>query len=758
MAVAYVGVLLMADDPLPESEVIRDQDGDTDRKPKRNTAADHKWHETRMRWFDAQATPQTEVRSNALISRRFIHVPGAMWEGSELGEQFENVPKPEVDMITEAYEKVETDHRENRVMVEFLPDTDGDEETADTLNGSFRADTVHFGSDEAFDNAFQEAAQGGMGAWRLTTDYANPDDPDDETQRVNPGMMIPEADQRVFFGPSNRYDKADAPWVCVLTPYMRGDAEDRWPESIPAWPMLAKLHWDWDWYQPDLVWVAEWYEKEEVQDNRLIYTQEQSGEEQRFFESELSSDAKSELRKTGWTYRSRKAKRQRVFKKLLSGDCVLQDCGYIAGPNLPVVPVYGKRAIVNSVETFRGMVLKKMDAQRILNSAWSQVIEANSTSPQDTPILLDEQIDPVIAEEWASRNLDRKAYLRLKALRDEEGRLIASGQIGTLPAAQIKESTMLMLQAAQAVLGADSENVDEVKSNVSEDAMDLAASRRDARGAIYDDNFKLSMRRCGEVYLGMAREVYADQGRKLETRSVDGAIGEAELMAGSFTKGGVYSTVNDFTRGSYKVTADVQEATATKRQKTVRQDMAIAQVASGIQTPEAAKIASGALIHAIFNQDGENMAEWHDFARQLGLSAGLFKPTPEEQKEIEAAQQQKGQQPDPQMIALAAATQESQSKAKLNDATAADKQASAMLKTAQATAVGGPEKAPEVPSGLDAASNVVDMQERQASARLKEAQAAKISHEIGDQRIKTGHQIEMERRAADREDRNAAAE
>jgi len=33
-------------------------------------------------------------------------------------------------------------------------------------------------------------------AWRITTDYAFPDDPDAEEQRINPGLTIVDADHR----------------------------------------------------------------------------------------------------------------------------------------------------------------------------------------------------------------------------------------------------------------------------------------------------------------------------------------------------------------------------------------------------------------------------------------------------------------------------------------------------------------------------------------------------------------------------------
>ncbi|MCL5460398.1 hypothetical protein M3M33_17300, partial [Loigolactobacillus coryniformis] len=52
--------------------------------------------------------------------------------------------------------------------------------------------------------------------------------------------------------------------------------------------------------------------------------------------------------------RQKKVKRKRVHKYILSGGKVLEDCGYIAGRNIPIVPVYGKRWFVDNVERCMG--------------------------------------------------------------------------------------------------------------------------------------------------------------------------------------------------------------------------------------------------------------------------------------------------------------------------------------------------------------------------------------------------------------------
>ena len=51
----------------------------------------------------------------------------------------------------------------------------------------------------------------------------------------------------------------------------------------------------------------------------------------------------------------------------MSGSKVLEDCGYIAGPNIPIAPMYGKRWFISGIERFMGHVRLAKDVQRLAN-------------------------------------------------------------------------------------------------------------------------------------------------------------------------------------------------------------------------------------------------------------------------------------------------------------------------------------------------------------------------------------------------------
>jgi hypothetical protein len=171
---------------------------------------------------------------------------------------------------------------------------------------------------------------------------------------------------------------------------------------------------------------------------------------------------------------------------------------------------------------------------------------------------------------------------------------------------------------------------------------------------------------------------------------------------------------NDFTRGHYKVIVDVTEATATRRDKTVRSSLHVAGVAGQLGNND---LANAALITAVANMDGEGMTDLQKFGRRQAVQMGLAEPTDDEKAQLAQAQQEMAGRPDPQAALIAA-------KAKEAEASAIEKTASAGLKTAQAEAVGGPDAAPSPPDGLEQVHKVAQVAKTVAETHKLETDTA----------------------------------
>lgn len=608
-------------------------------------------HKRALADFDRAVLPQIPVREQALEARRFASIPGAQWDGA-WGEQFDNSIKMQVDKIGRGLRKLRNDYRQNRIVPDFRPSGgQSDNDTADTLDGLHRADSNYFKSQQARDNAFEEACTGGFGAYRLTNEWADPLDKDSDEQRVNPGLIIVDADQCVFFDPDSKlYDKSDAKYAFVLTGTSpEAFAEEYGEDKHSSWPDgVERQDYAYDWFRPDTIIVAEYYRVEETTERVLIFTLEATGEEQRHWQKEIDASDIEDMKAQGWEMRSRTAKRRRCRKYVLSGQEVLRDQGFIAGGNIPIAPMYGNRFYIDGVEWFTGFVQSKMDAQRLYNSNVSKLAETNALAPREIPIFAAEQMPPNLAAQWARQNIDRHAFALVNPLIDPvTGQIISAGPIGKVEPPQLQPVAAALLEISNRDLTEDDQEVDQVVANTSADAMDMAAQRVDAKSGVYLDNMRQTVQREGELYRDMACEVYVEPGRVVETMTEDGDDGSATLFEEYRADDGNLKVRNDFANGRYKVIADVTEATTTRRDRTVKQMLHLASVAIQAQDVEGAQAAAGV---ASLNMDGEGLADYLAWQRQRGIQGGWVKPNEDEQRQMEQAAQEAQQKPDPTML------------------------------------------------------------------------------------------------------------
>lgn len=605
--------------------------------------------------FNEITSAVRDERMLSLEDRRFVFVAGAQWEG-DWGAQFENGLRVEINKVARGHDKIISDYRANRFVVNFRPcDDKSDDDTADLLNGLMWADMHRSKGHQALDNAFGEGASGGFGAWRLTNELEDEFDFDNDHQRIGI-YQIPDADQRVFFDlDAKLYDKSDARYAYVLhSMTVRAFKAEYGADRIATWPENRSRSNIFDWFRPNVVYVAEYYEVEEVRENLKVFRSAIVGEDQRYWESDLTEEMEQSLRVEGFRLvQQRKIKRRRVHKWILSGCEVLEDKGYIAGEHIPIIPVYGKRVFIDNVERFKGHVRDAKDPARVYNAQVSKLAEIASLSPREVPIFAPEQVDG-LQSHWANMNIERHPYALAHPLYDAEtGSIIQNGPIGKIESPQVPPVLGALIQQTGADI-AEITNADdgamEIKSNVSGEAMDIAASRIDQKSFIYMDNFRQSMQRFGEVYYSMAKEVYCEEGREVTVMDEESEQSTAQLSE-QYTdpKTQVSRKRYDLSVGKYNVFADVTEATATRRDKTVRTMTNLAQVAGAFGDTDTAQ---AALLTAIMNMDGEGVDDFKTYARKRAVDMGLVEPTEQEQQEAAAAQEQAG--PDPQAVVMEA--------------------------------------------------------------------------------------------------------
>ena len=638
-------------------------------------------HKEALKEFDDIQAAQREERRQCYEDRRFYSIAGAQWEGP-LGEQFENKPRFEFNRVHLAVIRVVNEYRANRITVDFQPkDGSTDDEFADHCDGMLRADEKKCSANEAYDNAFEEAASGGIGAWRLRACYEDDDDDENDKQTIAFDPIF-DADVSVFYDlGAKRQDKADAKRCYVLSPIPRSEYEDEWDDSPSSWPRDVYSP-EYDWATPDVVWVCELYRIEEKKET-LIWFRGLAGDEVKHAQSELDDDPSilEELTATGYTEsRRKKVERKQCRKYLMSGGKILEDCGLVPGGMIPVVVTYGKRWVVNGIERCMGHVRLAKDAQRLTNSLMSWLADMAGRFDTEKPIFTPEQINGH-AVMWSKDAIERYPYLLVNSLRDANGDPIpgSAQAIGYTKAPNLPPAMAALTQIAgeslQDLLG-NQQAGEEVHANMSGKAVELIQNRLDMQVFIYMDNFAKAMKRSGEVWLAMKKAITTEAERKVKTLGPNGETSAIVLNKPSYDQAtGMDYVENDMASANYEPDVEVGPSSSSKRAATVRALTGMMQLAAD---PETQQVLSGL---AMLNMEGEGISEARDYYRAKMVRMGVVKPTEEERQQLIAEQQ--NQQPDPQSQYLMAAAEQAAADAVNKRAKTVETIASAELKRAQ---------------------------------------------------------------------------
>ena len=616
-------------------------------------------HTEALALFDNVQSALRDERLQCLQDRRFYSLAGSQWEGP-LWDQYENKPKFEVNKIMLAVIRVVNEYRNNRITVDFVS-KDGveNDKLAEVCDGLYRADEQASVADEAYDNAFEEAVGGGIGAWRLRTVYEDDEDPEDDRQRIRFEPIF-DADSSVFFDlGAKRQDKSDAKWCFVVTSMTRQAYKDTWGDDPTDWPKIIHQY-EFDWCTPDVVYVAEYFKVEEKTETIRIF-QNIAGEEERYTQADFANDETLEetLLAIGTVeIRQKRVKRRKVRKYVMSGGKVLEDAGYIAGKCIPIVVVYGKRWFVDNVERCMGHVRLAKDAQRLKNMQLSKLGEISALSSVEKPILLPEQIAGHQVM-WAEDNLKDYPYLLINPVTDQNGNQAISGPVAYTRSAAIPPAMAALLQITESdmqdILGNPS-GADKMVSNISGKAVEMIQARVDGQAFIYMSNFAKGMKRCGEIWLSMARDIYTEDRRKMKTIAATGEAGMVELMQPTIDQEtGAMVMANDMTSATFDVISDVGPSSSSKRQGTVRALTGMLQIT---QDPETAQVLTAM---AMMNMEGEGISDANSYFRKKLLRMGVVKPTDAEAEELMAEMQGKPQ--DPNALYLQAAAEEATAKA-----------------------------------------------------------------------------------------------
>lgn len=619
-----------------------------------------KKHERVMLRFDRAYSPQQDVREKCIEATRFARVPGGQWEGAtaagtKLDDRFEKYPKFEINKISTELNRIISEYRNNRITVKFRPgDREASEELANKLNGLFRADYEETDGGEACDNAFDDGATGGFGCFRLASTFVNEYDPLDERQRIT-FEPVYDPSRSVWFDPdAKKYDKSDALWAFCMYSMSPEKYEAEYGKTPPTSLDVTSISaWEYDWFEPEVIYIAKYYEVRKESVDVISYKQPLTGEIATY-DSDQIEDIQDELAAAGFEEVARRSvKRKRIYVSVVDGENFLEKPRRIPGEHIPLIPVYGKRWFIDDIERVEGHIAKAMDPQRLYNLQVSMLADTASQDPGSIPIVDMEQVRG-LEKHWENRDSKRPAFLPLRSVKNKAGDIVAAATpAGYTQPAVLNQALAALLQQTSAdiqeVTGS-SQAMQQMPSNVSQGTVNDLMNRSDMASFIYLDNMAKSLKRAGEIWLSMAREIYGSD-REVRVVNEDGSDDIALMNAAVVDEEtGRTVALNDLSTGRYDVTVDVGPSYTSRRDATVS---VLTNVLSSMLPGDPMRPAIQGVI--LDNIDGEGMDDIKEFNRNQLLTSGVAKPrNQKEQAMVQQSQQAQQQQPSPEMIAAMA--------------------------------------------------------------------------------------------------------
>lgn len=574
----------------------------------------------------------------------FLEEEDGMWS-QYAREQRSERPRLSVDLISPGIDQATGDQREMSVEAKVIPLSGATKGLADIYSGLLRSINNDCDFQDIKDAAYDEQLKCGYGGWRVLTKECQ----DDPWKQKIYSQWIPSAHSSLFFDPAAEdYDRSDADWGFVITTttekwfkkeYPKHDAPGFFSRMFNTLNATVRL-----WYPLERVQVGEFWYKDKKKKTMARLS------DGRVIDLEAEEAVLDELQAKGvYVVEEKDIESYDVKTVKLTGLDFLDDWSDWAGKYIPLVPVYGKTAIIEGKKYYRGITRKAKDANRMVNYAYSTMSETIARTPKDPYWFTHEQRAGHEAT-WARFNVDNDPFMPYNNV-DGSGPPTRTG------APSVPQALLTVLSNSmdfvRATMGINDASLGGFDKRISEEAI-MSQQRAGDRGVfIYPSNLIKSLRHHARIQIDLIQKIY-DTERIEKILKEDGTTEDITLNLAKYNEinepivdeqTGEQVIVNDTSKGEYGIEIISGPASTTRRMETVNQLMAL--INGNTRTGELLSI--GALDILIDNMDINMSEELKKRARKYMIQQGVVEPTEEEKEEFKLNEEPP---PDPMQEAL----------------------------------------------------------------------------------------------------------
>lgn len=472
------------------------------------------------------------------------------------------------------------DARQNKQAINIKP-TGGDAtyESAQIYQGLIRHIEYQSSAQNVYTTATRTQVEGGIGYWRVVTDYISDDSFDQEIfiRRIKNPLSV-------YLDPNcNEADRSDAEYGFVFDKMPIDEAEKKWPELKDHFPKtaLGAANED-DWVDQDDCRVAEYFRRISEPDemvavdldgkrviehlSKLAASEEFQGMKPKFIRQKLAE--------AGAQFRKVVNKRVEWYK--IAGDTIVERQVDYPGKYIPIVMLIGEETTIDGEMDRKGHTRALIDPQRNLNY-WTSEGAAQVALQTKVPFVGPARAFEGHEEDWKNANRKNLAYLVYNDVEDD-GTAIPDARpqrteppvlaAAYLQGMQFSEDQMRMVSGQyQASIGAPGNETSGVA---------IQQRQRQADNATYHyvDHLANAIRYTGRIIIDLIPKVYDTQ-RVVKIMAENGDITEALLdpkagqayIEGEKKENEEIRAIFNPNVGKYDVEADVGPAFATQRQE-----------------------------------------------------------------------------------------------------------------------------------------------------------------------------------------------
>lgn len=531
-------------------------------------------------------------------------INGWQWpQDIRLNREFDERPCLTINKTRQHCLQIINDAKQNKPRAAVRPVGNGATyEAAQVYEGIFRHIEYISNATVAYDTATSFQVQGGIGYWRIVTDYLGNDNFDQEIfiRRVKDPLTV-------YLDPDiNEVDGSDARFAFIFDDMPLDEFRNAYPEYRDLGAKQALGNMD-GWIDKEHIRVAEYYRRTENVDQLISFTDPRTGEQKLLRRGDIPDEIIQPVIDNPST-KTREIKTWKVEWFLIVGDEIAEKRDW-AGMYIPVVRVIGEETIINGQLDRKGHTRALRDPQRIYNY-WSSAAVEHVALQSKTPFVADARATENLETYWETANTVNYSVLPYNGV-DDEGNPIPAPERAQPPvmATAYVQGMQISQQEMSMVSGQYDASFGEKSQEVSGVAIQERQRKGDNANYHFIDNLAIGIRFTGKILIDLIPKIY-DTPRVLRIIGEDGEESHIQLDPNAAqayqdqspeqsidpkqakTMAAVQAIFNPKV-GRYDVEADIGPAYATRRQEAFN---AISQIMS--QAPETMTLIGDLLFRA----------------------------------------------------------------------------------------------------------------------------------------------------------------